>query len=107
MLCTLAKKLDDMSRFLLPKNLTGRSSFPLNSTQFPWQLFKSLYAQLRGQLWEHKAHKGTIVCESLPASVNLGHCLELQDHLPLDPETPRVVQKWPFLLSIMLNTKEL
>ena len=60
MLCTLAKKLDDMSRFLLPKNLTGRSSFPLNSTQFPWQLFKSLYAQLRGQLWEHKAHKGTI-----------------------------------------------
>lgn len=81
MLCTLAKKLDDMSRFLLPKNLTGRSSFPLNSTQFPWQLFKSLYVQLRGQLWEHKAHKGTIVCESLPACVNLGHCLELQDHL--------------------------
>ena len=63
------------------KKFTGRSSFPLNSTQFPWQLFKSLYAQLRGQLWEHKAHKGTIVCESLPASVNLGQCLELQDHL--------------------------
>ena len=60
MLCTLAKKLDDVSRFLLPKNLTGRK-FSFKFRTISLAVVQVSYAQLRGQLWEHKAHKGTIV----------------------------------------------
>lgn len=98
MLCTLAKKLDDMSRFLLPKNLTGRSSFPLNSTQFPTTQRSAVGTQSSQRnycLW-----KFTSKCK-------LKSLLGITRPSPLDPETPRVVQKWPFLLSIMLNMKEL